>query len=187
MSFENWLSDQGLETSKLSAGGLKALRASYNAGKLEQLRESRGGPATIVQASGGGGSISVKHLSAGIMIRAGLEREAEHAYGAVVMEQARNARISAMSLPDMAAVALRVDGKDVPHGRDEMIRAALSGGAMTVALGDSATKSLQMAYRFAPATWRSFCDQADGKFQSPHWPKALVPWRPTTVAEGRQH
>lgn len=88
------------------------------------------------------------------MVKAGYESAAEKMFGANVMEQSK--RLHHQSLPDLCRAALMIDGRQVPNTRDEMIRAALSTGSMQVALGDSANEVLQVAYRQAPASWRSF-------------------------------
>lgn len=96
---------------------------------------------------------SSNHLTAAIAARAGYAKAAEQKYGPAVMEQSK--RLHAASLVDLCAHALRTDGRDVPHERNAMIRAAFSTGSMPVALGDSANLVLVSAYQMAPAFWRS--------------------------------
>ena len=103
--------------------------------------------------SGDGGTTS-QHLSAALMVKSGFSSAAEKSFGANVMEQSRH--LHGQSLPDLCKAALIIDGRDIPHQRGEMIRAAFSTVSMPVALGDSANKILIEAYKQAPASWRSF-------------------------------
>jgi hypothetical protein len=50
-----------------------------------------------------------------------------------------------------------MDGQDVPHRREEMVKAGLSSMTLPTALGNVANKLLMDAYDEAPATWRAFC------------------------------
>ncbi len=110
-------------------------------------------PSNIIHASSNSGT-TPQHLSAALMVRAGFSSAAERAYGAKVMEQSRH--LHARALPDLCAAALQADGRDVPHERGSMLRAALSTGSTPTALGDSANKIVVEAYKQAPAAWRSF-------------------------------
>ena len=120
---------------------------------LHMLRASR--PNAPAAHRGSGGTINAQHLEAALMCRAGYESLAVKAYGAAAVEQSR--RMHGASLPDFCAATLRASGKDVPHGRNEMIRAALSGGDWTNLLSNVAGKVLENVWRIAPATWRSWC------------------------------
>ncbi len=120
---------------------------------LHMLRASR--PNAPAAHRGGRGTINAKHLEAALMVRAGHEQLAVKAYGAAAVEQSR--RMHGASLPDFCAATLRASGKDVPHGRNEMIRAELSGGDWTNLLSNVASKVLENVWRIAPATWRSWC------------------------------
>ena len=88
------------------------------------------------------------------MVRAGYEAAAEKQLGANVMERSRH--LHRLPLPELCRAALQTDGRDIPTGREQMIRAAVSNGIMPVALGNTANKVLVMAYQQAPASWRSF-------------------------------
>jgi hypothetical protein len=59
-------------------------------------------------------------------------------------------RFNDMSLVDVCREALRMDGRDVPHSRDEMIRAAVSGGSLTQIFTTSVNAMLLMAYDEEP-------------------------------------
>jgi len=130
---------QGLSVNEVSERGLAMLRAA---------RQSRS-----YISSGSSAVVTADHLAAGIMVRAGYAKAAEKHFGANVLEQSR--RFHRMSLPDLCAAALRIDGREA-HGREATIRAAFSTGSLPVALGSSADKILLVAYQAAPAPWRSF-------------------------------
>lgn len=119
---------------------------------LEALRDSRPQAPGIIVARGT--NTGPDHLAAALMVRAGFSQAAEKAFGATVMEQSK--RLHSAAMPDLCAIALRMDGRSEPHGRQEMIRAALSTGSMPTALGSSANKILASVYMTAPAPWRAF-------------------------------
>jgi hypothetical protein len=93
-------------------------------------------------------------LAASLMVRAGLESAAEKSFGAGVLESSRP--MHRASFVDLCAHALRLDGHDVPHSRNELIRQAVSTGSLPVALGSSADKILENQWRETMPTWRSF-------------------------------
>lgn len=109
-------------------------------------------------------SVSVMHgrhepatrtvLEAAILAHMGCEPLAEKHLGPQAAQRARDLR--ATSLVDLCRAALHLEGKDAPHGREAMIRAALSTYSLPVALGNAANKVLMEAYTESPATWRSF-------------------------------
>ena len=93
-------------------------------------------------------------LEAAILAHMGCESLAEKHLGADAAQRARDLR--ATSLVDLCRAALHIEGKDAPHGREAMIRAALSTYSLPVALGNAANKVLMEAYTESPATWRAF-------------------------------
>lgn len=93
-------------------------------------------------------------LEAAILAHMHCDHLAEQHLGATAAQQARDLR--ATNLVDLCRAALMIDGKDTPHGRDGMIRAALSTYSLPIALGDAANKVLFEAYTESPATWRAF-------------------------------
>ncbi len=111
-------------------------------------------PSNISRHNTGSDGTSSQHLSAALMVKAGYSTAAEKMFGATVMEQSK--QLHASSLVDLCRAALTIDGRECPRERNAMLRAALSTGSMPVALGDSANKTLEVAYRQAPASWRSF-------------------------------
>jgi phage head maturation protease len=132
---------------------LTAIREGWDVQRtrLEVLRADR--PRTPV-IHGGQVAPSRDVLEAAILAHMGCDRLAEKHLGATAAQQARDMR--ATSLVDLCRAALRIEGKEMPHGREAMIRAALSTYSLPVALGDAANKVLFEAYMESPATWRAF-------------------------------
>jgi hypothetical protein len=93
-------------------------------------------------------------LEAAILAHMNCEHLAERHLGADAAQQARDLR--ATNLVDLCRAALMIDGKETPHGRDGMIKAALSTYSLPIALGDAANKVLFESYSESPATWRAF-------------------------------
>lgn len=135
----------------------KAIQAGWSAEQTEiavlKANARPTAPSNHIHSHGDVGT-TAQHLSASLMVKAGYSTAAEKMFGERVMHESRS--LHGQSLPDLCRAALMIDGRDVPQGRNEMIRASLSTGSMPVALGDSANKVLIEAYRVAPASWRSF-------------------------------
>lgn len=93
-------------------------------------------------------------LEAAILAHMGCDHLAAKHLGADAAQQAHELR--ATNLVDLCRAALMIDGKDAPHGREGMIRAALSTYSLPMALGDAANKVLFEAYTESPATWQAF-------------------------------
>jgi hypothetical protein len=93
-------------------------------------------------------------LEAAILAHMNCEHLAEKHLGADAAQRARDLR--ATNLVDLCRAALMLDGRDAPHGRDGLIKAALSTYSLPTALGDAANKLLFEAYTESPATWRAF-------------------------------
>jgi len=125
--------------------------AELSAQVLNILRESRPNITGIRHETSVGG---VTTLEAALLGRMGLAELGEKSLGALAMEHGEGLRIS--HALDLCRAALRLDGVDEPHGREEMVKAALSTYSLPVALGNVANKVLLAAYNDAPATWRSF-------------------------------
>lgn len=131
----------------------RAIREQWNEQRteLEVLRASRPAAPTIYSSH----VVPTRHvIEAAILSHMGHENLAEKHLGAQAAQQARDLR--ATSLVDLCRAALSVDGRDVPSGREALIRAALSTYSLPVALGDAANKVLLDSYTESPATWRSF-------------------------------
>lgn len=93
-------------------------------------------------------------LEAALLAHMGCDHLAEKHLGADTTQQAHELR--ATNLIDLCRAALMLDGKEAPHGREGLIRAALSTFSLPVALGDAANKVLMESYAESPATWRAF-------------------------------
>ncbi len=137
------------------------LKASAIAGEIEVkdltaqvlnlLRESR--PViTGVRRQMSVGNVTM--LEAALLNRMGLTALGEKSLGALAMEHGESLR--ATHALDLCRAALRLDGVEEPHGREEMVKAALSTTSLPVALGNVAGKVLLDAYNESPSTWRSF-------------------------------
>lgn len=131
----------------------KAIRECWDAQKteLEVLRASRP-TAPFIHSTAAAPTGDV--IEAAILAHMGHENLAEKHLGPQAAQQAGDLR--ATSLVDLCRAALLVDQRDVPSGREAMIRAALSTYSLPVALGNAANKVLLDAYTESPATWRAF-------------------------------
>lgn len=89
--------------------------------ELEVLRASRPKPPAVYA---GRHPANGQVIEAAILAHMGCESLAEQHLGPQTAQQARDLR--ATNLVDLCRAALLADGKDVPHGREAMIRAALS-------------------------------------------------------------
>jgi len=121
--------------------------------ELEVLRASRPKPPAVwargpVVATG-----SV--LEASLLSRMGMAGLGEKALGPMAMEQAD--QLGVTNLIDLCRAALMSDGRAVPLGRMELVRAALSTYSLPTALGNVANKVLLDSYNETPASWRAFC------------------------------
>lgn len=77
-------------------------------------------------------------------------------------------RYSSLSLIDLCREAVRLDGKDVPLGQDDLLRAAFSGGTLTNIFTTSVNVMLLASYMEAGDTtdvWTRTVDVADFKTQ----------------------
>lgn len=119
--------------------------------ELEVLRASR--PRLGLPHSSGA-PLTDTVIEAAILAHMGCESLAEKILGADVAQRARDLR--ATNLLDLCRASLSLNGAHIPHGRDAMIRAALSTLSLPLALGNAANKVLMDAYQESPATWRSF-------------------------------
>ena len=94
-------------------------------------------------------------IEAALLMRLGHEELAGKTLGERACEYGR--RLGAAHMLDFCRACLEEDGADVPRGRMEMVKAALSTYSLPLALGNVANKLLLSAYEESPATWRAFC------------------------------
>jgi len=103
-------------------------------------------------------------LAYGLMIRGGLPTIDPNASDRRREEQAqlseRGERYSDMALLDVCREAIRLDGGTVPHNRQEVIRAAVSGGTLTYLFTTSAYASVVAGYEEAEDT-TDWCSAED--------------------------
>ncbi|MBI2193342.1 MAG: Mu-like prophage major head subunit gpT family protein [Planctomycetes bacterium] len=119
---------------------------------LHILRASR--PAVPMIASGAIRGVSCEQaVEAALLMRLGREKLAEKALGPEVCGQAK--RLGAAHALDLCRAALEADGREIPSGRMELVKASLSTYSLPAALGNVANKLLLDAYEESPATWRA--------------------------------
>lgn len=63
-----------------------------------------------------------------------------------------------LSVFDMCRMAIQLDGRQIPIGREETIRAAFSTASLPTILGAIVNKSVLKGYNSAPATWKFWCN-----------------------------
>jgi hypothetical protein len=190
---ESVAAEFGVSEIELSANGrtqrvqlvAHAIRNNWdrNRTELEARRAQRGhGPAVITR--GHERDATIEALSCAMILRAGgrLDDPAYQRPQAVglipaflrmnVNAEARQRAMEAahryrqMSAVDLCREAIRLDGKDAPVDRDDMIRAAFSGGSLTNIFTTNVNAILLPTYLEAPDTtvgWVSETDVADYK------------------------
>jgi len=133
--------------------------ATVEEAQREALRLLRASRPSVSAVRGAGADASTPEVLAGAVLRlAGAEDVAEKAFGAGACQRAADLR--ANTLVEVCAAALRLDGREAPRGRDEMIRAAFSTVSLPVALGLGLEKVALDGFTEAPATWRRIARRA---------------------------
>lgn len=94
-------------------------------------------------------------LCAALMLHGNRDELAEKTFGERVTQSAEDLRAS--SLVELCGIALRLDHREVPASRDEMIRAAFSTSSLPVALSSYGEKSAAMAFAETPGVWDVLC------------------------------
>ena len=92
-------------------------------------------------------------LAAGFMVRAGMAEAAAKMFSPDAVEVAEHSFSHSM---DICKAALMMDHVDLPHGPQQMVKAAFSSMSMPSALGAAGEKVMLDAYRNAPSPWRLF-------------------------------
>ena len=143
------------QVSRLKAAALAGEidERELSAHMLRILRESRprmGGFLRPVRTVG-----AATAIEAAILARMGLAELGEKSLGPLAMEY--GAGLKANHVLDLCREALVSEGQNIPSGREEMVKAALSTYSLPVALSNVANKVLLDAYNESPATWRAFC------------------------------
>jgi len=119
---------------------------------LQILRDAR---PTAINLRTGPTANQTQVIEASILTRMGQGGLAEKTLGEQVCCMAHD--LGAAHMLDLCRATLETEGVDVPHGRMEMVKAALSTYSLPTALGNVANKLLLSAYEESPATWRKFC------------------------------
>jgi len=94
-------------------------------------------------------------LEAALLSRMGMSDLGEKQLAPAAMQAGED--LKATHALDLCRAALMYEGGEVPHGREALVKAALSTTSLPTALGNLANKVLLDAYNESPATWRSFC------------------------------
>ena len=83
-------------------------------------------------------------------------------------------KIRDMAMVDVCRHALTLEGKAVPMGRQEMIRAAFSANSLADILGNIANKSLIKGYNVVEETWPIWCNVGSANDYKPQAMMRLV-------------
>lgn len=155
-----WLDDTPL-MQRAQTEGWSVTRAKQEAEAFMKVRLPNGVRAANPAFLGGdnddhpGIPEGVRPIVAALLIRSGHSSAAEKLIGERALDQSR--RLQSMSLVDLAAAALRQDGRHVPHDTQGMLRASLSGGSLTTALSGASDLILQSQWMHSKPTWGSWC------------------------------
>lgn len=134
----------------------KAIEAGWTAeqAEIEALKRRRPpAPSNRIPSNGGEG-MDQKTLEACFALRTGREESAVKALGERAVESAR--RVRNRSFLDLCAMACMIDGREAPHGANQLIKAAFSTVSLPTTLSNVMGRTLTEAYMEAPSTWRSF-------------------------------
>lgn len=127
---------------------------------LEAVRGARapsvGSDAPAGHTRGHDQDCTLRAIAAGLLLRQGLPVVDEQATENVRRQQEQEAeqghRFRNMAMPDICREALRMAGRNVPHDRTEMIRAAVSTAELSHIFTTSVNASLTVAFMAAPDT-----------------------------------
>ena len=154
---------------------------------LNVLRESR--PKWFPPSRGSGRSVGqATLLEAALLEHMGLSDLGEKTLGPLAMEH--GSALGATHVLDLCRAALVYECRDVPRGREELVRAALSTVSLPTALGNVANKLLLDAYNEVPQTWRAFCSVrsvADFKPNTAIRPSFMTPLEPVAPGGELKH
>lgn len=134
------------DSAKTGAEVLAAVRKRLDSGV--------GAPAIHVK----GGEVERGLIVDALRVRAGAGEDIVREDKAHGEERANRAdEFRHLSLLDVCRHAVRMEGRDVPHRQDELIRVATSTISLPQILGAVANKFVMKGYLLAAATWRSWC------------------------------
>jgi len=127
---------------------------------LEEIRRSRPKVESPIVHTGGG-EIQRGLLEDALLLRGNMEMEILKDKIAGVQRAEKAYKYRDVSLVDLCRYALALDGRDIPLGREEMLRSAFSTMSLPIILGNVANKSLLKGYNDIPATWRTWCSRGE--------------------------
>ncbi len=118
-------------------------------------------------------SVSVMLLTDAMLMRAGMDdvvlAETEGEQRADRADKLRD-----MAMLDLCRHALGLEGKAVPMGRADMLRAAFSANSLGDILGNIANKSLIKGYNVVEETWQKWCNVGSANDYKPQAMMRLV-------------
>ena len=122
---------------------------------LERIRAAR--PTNVaIHAAGGNGYVDTfSTLQASLHVMAGQDELAAKTFGERAVEAARRKPVGGF-MGWLRAALSAVGRGEIPGTNSELIRAGFSTSEISTALGNTINRSLEQAYREAPATWRAF-------------------------------
>lgn len=123
---------------------------------LDHVRKNRPSvPAAHVLP--GGGEITRAHVAAGLCLREGMASDRlVRAFGEQTVTQAD--RFSRhLTMMDIARTALTLDRREIPHDREEMLRAAFTTSNLSAIFSDAAHLFVMQGFEQPSTTWREFC------------------------------
>ena len=132
--------DEGLDIEQARTEMFNVLRQT----QLKQTAVSA--PMAIVRNC----EVNTEILTAGLLLRAGMEKEAT-AMGEETVN--RGGEVRDLDLRTLAIESLAIDHQIVPRNRDDMVRAAFSTQTLPIILGNVANKSLLAGYNLNNASW----------------------------------
>lgn len=136
---------------------------------LNMVRAARTAP-----VAGGGPAIhsrnhdtdcTLRALQVGLMHRTGTRVIDPRASETVRAQQERDAelghRYRDMPMVDLCREALRLEGRTIPHTREELVRAAVSGSTLSAIFSTNVNARLMMAFEEYPDTTEGMCFETD--------------------------
>jgi len=124
---------------------------------LRHLRENRSQPVAPAVHVHGAGDITRAAVTAGLCMAEGLSDEPlQRAFDEPTLDIA-DRRCRSMTMMDIARASLTLARRDVPHDRDEMLRAAFTTNDLDLIFTTSANLFVMDGFQSAPQTWREWC------------------------------
>lgn len=130
----------------------QAIEGGWSAERTELEVLRRGGPRVFVPRRGIGNVQPADVLAGAIFRMVGRAADGEKMLGAAAMNASETINASG-GLLGICEAALRLEGREVPHGRDQMIRASLSTSSLPVGLGNVIEKSMAADLAMNPPTY----------------------------------